>query len=123
MATEKTLPTLKDIPYRSDVEKIDRVLQVYSAIKGIQLREFEKNVLKYYLVYGYCSETKKTVMEDLGIKDGNIRVVDTHLREKGFLNHGKTNQRKSTLSIDMEQLRQSFVIDNKDYYVLTFKRQ
>lgn len=118
---QQTIPTIKNIPYKSDLDKIEKVLNVYSIIKGIQFREFEKVILKYYLVYGYSKETKRIIQEDLGKKEGNIRVVDTSLREKGFLNKGTSNLRKSRLSDDMEQIREEFIIKKKDVYLLMFK--
>lgn len=118
---QQAIPTIKNIPYKSDLDKIEKVLNVYSTIKGIQFREFEKVILKYYLVYGYSKETKRIIQEDLGKKEGNIRVVDTSLREKGFLNKGTANLRKSRLSDDMEQIREEFIIKKKDVYLLMFK--
>jgi hypothetical protein len=115
-------PAIKNIGYKTDMEKVEMILQVYSTLKGISLREFEKAVLKYYLVYGYEKETKQMITEYLNKKDGNIRVVDTWLREKGFLEHGRNNKRKSKLSPDMEAIREAFIVNNQDVYVLTFKR-
>lgn len=120
---DKNIPAINGIPYKSDLDKIEKILTIYSIVKEIKFRDFEKDVLKYYLVYGYNKETQEMIMEDLGKSDVNIRVTDTWLRKNGFLNLGVNNKRKSSLSKDMEMMRKDFILDKKDVYVLIFKRE
>lgn len=120
---DKNIPAINGIPYKSDLDKIEKILTIYSIVKEIKFRDFEKDVLKYYLVYGYNKETQEMIMEDLGKSDVNIRVTDTWLRKNGFLNLGVNNKRKSSLSKDMEMMRKDFILDKKDVYALIFKRQ
>ena len=120
---DKNIPAINGIPYKSDLDKIEKILTIYSTVKEIKFRDFEKDVLKYYLVYGYNKETQEMIMEDLGKSDVNIRVTDTWLRKNGFLNLGVNNKRKSSLSKDMEMMRKDFILDKKDVYVLIFKRE
>ena len=120
---DKNIPAINGIPYKSDLDKIEKILTIYSIVKEIKFRDFEKDVLKYYLVYGYNKETQEMVMEDLGKSDVNIRVTDTWLRKNGFLNLGINNKRKSSLSKDMEMMRKDFILDKKDVYALIFKRE
>lgn len=120
---DKNIPAINGIPYESDLDKIEKILTVYSFVKEIKFRDFEKDVLKYYLVYGYNKETQKIIMEDLGKSDVNIRVTDVWLRKNGFLNLGVNNKRKSSLSKDMEMIRKDFILDKKDVYALIFKRE
>ena len=119
---DKQIPAIKGIPYKSDLDKIEKILTIYSIVKEIKFRDFEKDVLKYYLVYGYNKETQDMVKEDLGKSDVNIRVTDTWLRKNGFLNLGVKNRRKSSLSKDMETIRKDFITDSKNVYALMFKR-
>ena len=119
---DKNIPAINGIPYKSDLDKTEKILTVYSIVKEIKFRDFEKDVLKYYLVYGYNKETQEMIMEDLGKSDVNIRVTDTWLRKNGFLNLGVNNKRKSSLSKDMETMRKDFILDKKDVYALIFKR-
>ena len=119
---DKNIPAINGIPYKSDLDKIEKILTTYSIVKEIKFRDFEKDVLKYYLVYGYNKETQEMIMEDLGKSDVNIRVTDTWLRKNGFLNLGVNNKRKSSLSKDMEMMRKDFILDKKDVYALIFKR-
>lgn len=120
---DKNIPAINGIPYKSDLDKIEKILTIYSIVKEIKFRDFEKDVLKYYLVYGYNKETQEMIMEDLGKSDVNIRVTDTWLRKNGFLNLGVNNKRKSSLSKDMEMMRKDFILDKKDIYALIFKRE
>lgn len=120
---DKNIPAINGIPYKSDLDKIEKILTIYSIVKEIKFRDFEKDVLKYYLVYGYNKETQEMIMEDLGKSDVNIRVTDTWLRKNGFLNLGVNNKRKSSLSKDMEMMRKDFIVDKKDVYALIFKRE
>ena len=120
---DKNIPAINGIPYKSDLDKIEKILTIYSIVKETKFRDFEKDVLKYYLVYGYNKETQKIIMEDLGKSDVNIRVTDTWLRKNGFLNLGVNNKRKSSLSKDMEMMRKDFILDKKDVYALIFKRE
>ena len=120
---DKNIPAINGIPYKSELDKIEKILTIYSIVKEIKFRDFEKDVLKYYLVYGYNKETQEMIMEDLGKSDVNIRVTDTWLRKNGFLNLGVNNKRKSSLSKDMEMMRKDFILDKKDVYALIFKRE
>lgn len=120
---DKNIPAINGIPYKSDLDKIEKILTIYSIVKEIKFRDFEKDVLKYYLVYGYNKETQEMITEDLGKSDVNIRVTDTWLRKNGFLNLGVNNKRKSSLSKDMEMMRKDFILDKKDVYALIFKRE
>ena len=120
---DKNIPAINGISYKSDLDKIEKILTIYSTVKEIKFRDFEKDVLKYYLAYGYNKETQEMIMEDLGKSDVNIRVTDTWLRKNGFLNLGVNNKRKSSLSKDMEMMRKDFILDKKDVYALIFKRE
>lgn len=115
-------PTLKNT-YKNDIEKIDKILKVYSITQDKPLRNFERLILIYYIKHGYSKQTKKHIQEDTGKKEGDIRVADVHLREKGYLHHTENNMRMSKLSADMESIRQSFVVSKKEIYVLVFSKK
>lgn len=105
--------------YIDDINLIDNVLTIISAAKGVNLREYSRRVLKYYIKYGYTDDAKQYIIEDyldeskikevdenlLKKLDQRIRTANVDLRDLGFLNHGTTNMRKSRLSDEMEFLR------------------
>lgn len=115
-------PTLV-IQFKNDLELIEKVLKVYSIGRSISLRPFELVVMKYYIKYGLTEEACQYIKEDENKKDGDIKVANVHLRDKGYLVHGVSNQRKSSLSEDMEELRRQFVKDKKLLYALVFERE
>lgn len=121
--TDNTFPTLKKIPYKNDIDLIEKILMCYSIMQEKPLRKFEMTVLKYYIKYGFNDEAEEFIREEENKKDGDIRVANVHLRDKGYLLHGVNNQRKSELSLDMKSIRQSFIIDKKQLYVLLFNRK
>lgn len=114
------IPTLTAI-FKHDLEKIEFILTVFALAKNKPIRPFEMTVLKYYMKYGFTDEAVQYIKEDEGKKDGDIRVANTHLREKGYLKLGVNNLRKSTLSDELESLRKNFVLENKNLYALYFE--
>lgn len=115
-------PTLK-VKFKNDLELIEIILKLYSVGCKISLRPFELTVMKYYIKYGFTEEAFQYIKEDENKKDGDIKVANVHLRDKGFLLHGVNNERKSTLSKDMEELRRQFINDKKSLYVFSFERR
>lgn len=105
----------------NDLEVIDKVLTIYSVVKDIKLRPFERLVLKYYIKYGYTEEAKEYIIEDANKKRTDIKAVDFLLREKNFLIHLTTNNHDSRLSEDMEIIRKHFVLGSSNVYLVSFK--
>lgn len=116
-----SFPTLKT-KYKNEIDLIDKILRVYSISQEVSLRNFERLILVYYIRSGYSKETKEFIKEDTGKKDGDIRVADVHLREKGYLMSSEKNLRMSKLSPDMESIRTSFIKNKKQIYVLAFQK-
>ncbi len=116
-----SFPTLKT-KYKNEIDLIDKILRVYSISQEVSLRNFERLILVYYIRSGYSKETKEFIKEDTGKKDGDIRVADVHLREKGYLMSSEKNLRMSKLSPDMESVRTSFIKNKKQIYVLAFQK-
>jgi len=107
--------------FKTDLEIIDKVLSIYSVMKDIKLRSFERQLMTYYLKYGGCTdEALKYIKEDTGKKDGYIKVVNSNLRDLGLL---KTtmNKHKNVLSEDMETLRKHFVEKSTKIYLVSFE--
>lgn len=120
--TDKKYPSLI-VDYQNDLELIELLLQIYAIGRRSPIRQFEMTVMKYYIKYGFNEEAVSYIKEDEKKTDVDIRVANTHLRSKGYLELGKNNLRKSTLSQDMQNLRNSFILDEHKsaIYVLGFK--
>lgn len=115
-------PALRN-KYKNEIDLIDKILRIYSISQEKPLRNFERLVLTYYIRRGYSKETKEFIKEDTEKKDGDIRVADMHLRDKGYLDVSKNNLRMSQLSFDMNNISKSFIKNKKRIYVLVFKKK
>lgn len=107
---------MSNIPFISgristDLDKLDKIVTIYCLMNNIKIRGFEKDVLVYYLKYGYSDETREIISEDTGKELKYINTTNTFLRDKGFIEKGVNNQRKSSLSAEMEKLRDQFVLN------------
>lgn len=106
--------------FDSDLDVIDKVLSIYSLIKGIKLRNFEREVMIYYLKYGCNKDAVKYIVQDTGKKESYIKVVNSNLRDLGLLVE-TMNMHKSGLSTDMENLRKHFVEGGGKVYLVSFE--
>jgi len=112
---------LLKVGYGSDLELIEKLLSIYSVVKDINLRVFEKTILKYYIKYGYSLDIRDMIVEDTGKTLGMVKVTETELRRKGLLKKGSNNERKSELSNEMESLRNSFIKNKNNTLGMVFK--
>lgn len=108
--------------YETDLDLIENILEIYSLMKRIKLRPYEKTVLKYYIKYGYSTEVRDMISEDIDKSINNVKVAETSLRKLGFLKKGTRNERKTQLSEDMESLRRQFIIEKKRVLAILFKK-
>ena len=72
--------------------------------------------------YGYSDETRELISEDMGKDLKYINTTNTHLRDKGFIDKGVNNLRKSTLSKEMEELRKQFVLNGSNGVFIGFTK-
>lgn len=101
---KKTIPFLQG-EVKSDLDLIDKMIQIHAVVKGIHLRPFERSVLKYYLKYGYSRETIEKIKEWENKTHGNMKTTNSYLISSGFLEKGVNNEKKGNLSPEMEDLR------------------
>lgn len=106
--------------FESDLEIIDRVLTIYSSVKGIRLRAFERQLMTYYLKYGCNEDAQEHIKADTGKTENHIKVVNYNLRDIGLL-ETTNNKHKSKLSSDMENLRKHFVEGDTKIYLVSFE--
>lgn len=106
--------------FESDLEIIDRVLTIYSSVKGIRLRAFERQLMTYYLKYGCNEKAQEHIKADTGKTENHIKVVNYNLRDIGLL-ETTNNKHKNKLSSDMENLRKHFVEGDTKIYLVSFE--
>jgi len=112
--------------YKNEIDFVDKLLDIYSAIKmdnDSRLRKFEKDVLSYYIRFGYSTETKKMINKKLNKSQATITQATFYLSKKGYLIPSKTNLSQKKLNIDLQRLRDSFIDGNKKILALGFKRK
>lgn len=132
--TSLKLPLL-ELNYKNEVDLVDKLLSIYSLTKeneevpkgsrfdSFKLRKFERDVLNYYIRYGYNDNTKITIQEDMGKKLNAITQVDFLLKEKGYLEDLPNNYRKKKLNTYLEDIRNKFVLEKRKIYAIHFRQQ
>lgn len=127
------LPFL-EISYKNEVDLVNKLLTMYSLtkendvpkpgskIENFKLRTFERDVLNYYVRYGYSEETKQMIAEDMGKKSNAITQTDFHLKEKGYLEDLENNYRMKRLNPYLEEIRRKFILEKRRVYAVHFKK-
>lgn len=110
---------------KNEIDLIDKVLSIYSIVKfepDFRLRNYEKNILVYYVRKGISDETLSNICEDKDINKNYLHKINKDLRDKGFLVSSDKNLRKFHLSSDLEVIRQNFIKDKFKNYLITFEK-
>jgi hypothetical protein len=120
----KELPIHRNVSKISnEIDFIDKILSIYSIVKydtENKLREYEKNILIYYVRKDITDETLETVCEDRGIKKNYLHKINKDLRDKGYLVTSETNYRKFHLNDDLKNIRENFIIRKFKNYLVSF---
>lgn len=131
--TDLKLPLLQ-LPYKNEIDLVDKLLSIYSLTKenqevpagsrfdSFKLRKFERDVLNYYIRYGYSDDTKQMIQEDMGKKSNAITQVDFLLKEKGYLEDLPNNYRMKKLNPYLEDIRKKFILEKRRVYAIHFKK-
>jgi biotin operon repressor len=112
--------------YKNEIDYVDKLITIYSTIamgRGEQLRKFEKEVLNYYMRFGYNSGTKKRITEDLGKSSETITQATFYLKKKGYLVDSRTNMSKKKLSKGLQEIKDNFIDGDKKILAIGFKRK
>jgi len=123
-----------EISYDNEVHLVNKILSIYSLtkednvppegskFKSYKLRPFERDVLNYYIRYGYSPETKLIVEEDLDKTQNNITQIDFLLKSKGYIEDAENNYRMKKLNPYLEEVRKKFILDKRRVYAIHFKK-
>jgi hypothetical protein len=123
------IPYLK-IKYKNQVDLVDKLLKIYDLSKEYSLddnkrnlRNFERQVLNYYIRHGYSKETKNLIEKDTGKKLNAIVQIDFLLKESGYLEDMENNYRMKKLNPYLEKIRQDFILKRNIVYGLHFDNE
>lgn len=127
MTDEKKKPILyrSGIKYSNEIELIDTVLSIYTIAKfeeNLRLKNYERNILVYYVRNGINKESLESVCEDRKINKNYLHKINKDLRDKGYLISSETNYRKFHLNPELENIRMAFIDNKLRMYLLTFDR-
>lgn len=112
--------------FKNEIDFVDKLLSVYSITKmdsKNQLRDFEKDVLNYYIRFGYSTETKKRINKELKKSKDTITQATFYLSKKGYLIPSKTNLSQKKLNPDLQRIKSGFIDGDKKILALGFKRK
>lgn len=115
------------ITFKNEVDLIDKLLRIYDLSRKDdvnkphkQLRNFERQILNYYIRYGYSKETKTLIQEDTNKKLNAIVQTDFLLKEAGYLEDLENNYRMKKLNPYLEKIRQDFIQRKNRVYGIHF---
>jgi len=118
------------ISFKNEVDLIDKLLRIYDLSKKEdpnkptkQLRNFERQILNYYIRYGYSKETKNLIQEDTNKKLNALVQTDFLLKEAGYLEDLENNFRMKKLNPFLEKIREDFIQRKNRVYGIHFKNE
>lgn len=112
--------------YKNKVDYVDRIILTYSVTSMTpdnQLRKFEKEVLNYYMRFGYSTETKKKAQKGLKKNYEAITQATFHLSKKGYLITSKTNLSNKNLNKELIEIKKNLIDGNHKVMAVIFKRK
>ena len=110
--------------YKNEVDLVNKLLTIYSIVKkNNDLRNFEREVLNYYIRKGYSTGTKNQIKKELGKKARNLNQTNYHLKRKGYLKQSSKNQKDKKLNKELEEIRKLFIEGKTRVYVIGFKQK
>ena len=102
----------------SRIEEIIRCIKLYVILKGIKKLTGRKlEVLAYYLQDGFSKDTKKDIINLVGITDSNLNNINHELRKMGVIQRVGYNNSNNEVNPDLLQFKK-FIIDDRKNFVL-----
>lgn len=112
--------------YKNEIDFVDKLISIYSITSkksDEQIRKFEKDVLIYYMRFGYSSDTKKKISIALKKSLETITQATFFLKEKGYLVDSKSNFSRKELCKDLQEMKDNFLDGDKKILAIGFKRK
>lgn len=110
--------------YKNDIDLIDKLISIYSIIKTKDPKKrilpFEKEVLIFYIIFGFTKEAKEAIKKDKKKNENQINTTNSNLRKKGYLFKDDKNLTKGYVVKDLLKLIETFKNDPEKYYTIKF---
>ena len=106
----------------NDIDKLTKVLSVFSMVKNgnipeenkrVHLRGQAVKVLAYYMLFGYSAETRELLVDN-GFSKTNVHQINSELRKLGYLKKDQMNYHNGFLSDELLRIRDYFMATTKD---------
>lgn len=101
-------------------ELVRRVLRAVSTVRDEKIRPAILDVLSFYVIYGYSSETRDLIVDALGITRKNLNQSNAILTKLGYLLVNPNNLKDKLLSKEMLKIKDYFV-DRKTPKIMMIK--
>lgn len=112
-----------ELRYKNEVELLQKIIRIYSIVMlEDDLENHEEKVLMFYFKYGYSPETKQKIRDSLDITPHYLNTINYHLDNKGYLRKDENNKQKKHLSEGLKKLRDAFLENSIDTYLLRIKK-
>lgn len=102
------------VVYNDQLDLLRKVLKIHAVVTNIEkdenfLRPKLVDVLSFYILMGYSSETKDIILESLDITTKNLNQINSELKKKKCLVVDIHNFRNKHLSEELKQLKNYFL--------------
>ena len=116
-----------DIKFKDSIDLLQKVLTLYSA--GVHLNRNNENlrprliqILAFYVLKGYSSETKDLILDSIPeLKKSNLNQINSDLLKLGYLEKGRYKNDERTLSKPLLELKQYLEKDSNGKPFIIFK--
>lgn len=98
-----------NLEYTTDIDLLDKIITIYSLVQKQVLTEQEKNVLRYYLNFGYSKQVKDSILLGLDINDKHLTQINHHLQRKNYLLRHPTNFKEKVVSDVLLNMKNMFI--------------
>lgn len=111
--------------FKNQIDFVDKLISIYSVMflnEKTKLRKFEKDVLNFYMRFGYSTATKKKIQTELGKSAETITQATFFLKQKKCLIDSKTNFSNKRLCKELQDFKDNFIDGDKKILAIGFKR-
>jgi hypothetical protein len=102
------------LEYTTDIDLLDRIIAIFSVVQRKILTKQEKNVLRYYLNFGYNKQVINSIMLGLNINKRHLTQINHHLQKKNYLSRHPTNFKEKVVSEVLVNMKDMFFSASKN---------
>jgi hypothetical protein len=131
MSDEKKIDNVYAYPVKTEsrLDLMKKAVAIFATLERVRtgkvkIRRKLEDVLAFYALNGYNPDTKKMIIETLGISADNLTQINAELTRNGYLIRDKNNFRKKYLHPDILRLKETLaspVIDTRKAILIYFE--